>query len=139
MVLRLAATQSSVWALLLTVLQPAAMVVIAALVLGAILAHRAAKAIVAPINSLDLDQPEDAKAYEELSPLLSRIAPAEADHRRPAPPGPAAAGAVPADYREHVRGLLVVDSQTNLLSCNSAALRLLGAEKQPENPQRAGR
>ena len=36
MVLRLAATQSSVWALLLTVLQPAAMVVIAALVLGAI-------------------------------------------------------------------------------------------------------
>ena len=134
MVLRLAATQSSVWALLLTVLQPAAMVVIAALVLGAILAHRAAKAIVAPINSLDLDQPEDAKAYEELSPLLSRIA----RQKRTIDAQLHRARRQQEQFRlmtENVsEGLLVVDSQTNLLSCNSAALRLLGAEKQPENP-----
>ena len=134
MVLRLAATQSSVWALLLTVLQPAAMVVIAALVLGAILAHRAAKAIVAPINSLDLDQPEDAKAYEELSPLLSRIA----RQKRTIDAQLQRARRQQEQFRlitENMsEGLLVVDSQTNLLSCNSAALRLLGAEKQPENP-----
>ena len=134
MVLRLAATQSSVWALLLTVLQPAAMVVIAALVLGAILAHRAAKAIVAPINSLDLDQPEDAKAYEELSPLLSRIA----RQKRTIDAQLHRARRQQEQFRlitENMsEGLLVVDSQTNLLSCNSAALRLLGAEKQPENP-----
>ena len=134
MVLRLAATQSSVWALLLAVLQPAAMVVIAALVLGAILAHRAAKAIVAPINSLDLDQPEDAKAYEELSPLLSRIA----RQKRTIDAQLRQARRQQEQFRlitENMsEGLLVVDSQTNLLSCNSAALRLLGAEKQPENP-----
>lgn len=134
MVLRLAATQSSMWALLLTVLQPAAMVVIAALVLGAILAHRAAKAIVAPINSLDLDQPEDAKAYEELSPLLSRIA----RQKRTIDAQLHRARRQQEQFRlitENMsEGLLVVDSQTNLLSCNSAALRLLGAEKQPENP-----
>ena len=134
MVLRLAATQSSVWALLLTVLQPATMVVIAALVLGAILAHRAAKAIVAPINSLDLDQPEDAKAYEELSPLLSRIA----RQKRTIDAQLHRARRQQEQFRlitENMsEGLLVVDSQTNLLSCNSAALRLLGAEKQPENP-----
>lgn len=134
MVLRLAATQSSVWALLLTALQPAAMVVIAALVLGAILAHRAAKAIVAPINSLDLDQPEDAKAYEELSPLLSRIA----RQKRTIDAQLHRARRQQEQFRlitENMsEGLLVVDSQTNLLSCNSAALRLLGAEKQPENP-----
>ena len=134
MVLRLAATQSSVWALLLAVLQPAAMVVIAALVLGAILAHRAAKAIVAPINSLDLDRPEDAKAYEELSPLLSRIA----RQKRTIDAQLHRARRQQEQFRlitENMsEGLLVVDSQTNLLSCNSAALRLLGAEKQPENP-----
>ena len=134
MVLRLAATQSSVWALLLTVLQPAATVVIAALVLGAILAHRAAKAIVAPINSLDLDRPEDAKAYEELSPLLSRIA----RQKRTIDAQLHRARRQQEQFRlitENMsEGLLVVDSQTNLLSCNSAALRLLGAEKQPENP-----
>lgn len=134
MVLRLSSTQSSVWALLLAVLQPAAVVVLAALILGAILAHRAAKGIVAPINNLDLDHPEDVKAYEELSPLLSKIA----RQKRTIDAQLHQAQRNQEQFRlitENMsEGLLVIDAQTNLLSCNSAALRLLGAEKKPENP-----
>ena len=74
-VLRLAVTENSIWALLLAVLQPAAVVVIVVLILGAILANRVARRIVAPVNALDLEHPEQNDgSYEELSPLLSKIA-----------------------------------------------------------------
>ena len=74
-VLRLAVTENSIWALLLAVLQPAAVVVIVVLIFGAILANRVARRIVAPVNALDLEHPEQNDgSYEELSPLLSKIA-----------------------------------------------------------------
>lgn len=134
MVLRLAVSQSSIWALLLAVSQPAAVVVIAALLLGVFLANRVAKRIVAPINRLDLDDPGKNQSYEELAPLLSKIArqkrTIEAQLQQ-ARRGQEEFLLITENMSE---GLLVIDSQTNLLSCNGAALRLLGAEKQPDNP-----
>ena len=133
-VLRLSGTESSIWALLLAVLQPAAVVVIAALILGMVLANRVAKAIVAPINNLDLDAPEACESYEELSPLLSKIA----RQKRTIDAQLHQAQRRQEQFRlitENMsEGLLVIDDQTNVLSANGAALRLLGATRRPENP-----
>ena len=134
-VLRLAVTENSIWALLLAVLQPAAVVVIVVLILGAILANRVARRIVAPVNALDLEHPEQNDgSYEELSPLLSKIA----RQKRTIESQLSQAQKRQEQFRlitENMsEGLLVVDDQTNLLSCNGAALRLLGLSKQPENP-----
>ena len=131
-VLRMAATQRSVWALLLGVLQPVAMVILAVLILGAVLANRVANNIVAPINALDLEHPEQNEIYEEVSPLLSNIA----RLRRTIDRQLTQARRKQEEFRlitDHMsEGLLVIDSSANLLSCNGAALQLLGASEQPQ-------
>ena len=131
-VLRLAATQRSVWVLLVSVLQPVAVVILLVLILGAVLAHQVSARIVAPINSLDLEHPEQNQVYEEVSPLLSSIA----RLRRTIDRQLADARQKQQEFRlitEHMsEGLLVIDGQTNLLSCNGAALALLHGETSPE-------
>lgn len=131
-VLRLAATQRSVWVLLVSVLQPVAVVILLVLILGAVLAHQVSARIVAPINSLDLEHPEQNQVYEEVSPLLSSIA----RLRRTIDRQLADARQKQQEFRlitEHMsEGLLVIDGQTNLLSCNGAALALLHGAASPE-------
>lgn len=72
-VLRISISQLTVFALVLGMLQPILITAILAVILSALLAHRMAKRIVAPLNRLDLDRPLENDAYEELSPLLGRI------------------------------------------------------------------
>lgn len=56
-VLRTASTQYSVWMLVVQILQPLAAVVLAACVLAGLMASRAARLIVEPINALDPSDP----------------------------------------------------------------------------------
>ena len=72
-VLRIAAAQDSVLALLLDVLAPMTAVFAAALLVSLLLARTLAKKIVDPLNDLNLDAPTQCDAYDELSPLLHRI------------------------------------------------------------------
>ena len=72
-VLRISISQLTVFALAMGMLQPILLTAILAVILSAVLAHRMAKSIVAPLNDLDLDNPLENNSYEELSPLLARI------------------------------------------------------------------
>ena len=72
-VLRIAATQDSVLALLLDVLFPILLILVAAFTTSLLLAKAMARKIVEPLNDLDLDSPTECNTYEELSPLLHRI------------------------------------------------------------------
>lgn len=72
-ILRISISQLTVLALALGMLQPILLTTILAVILSALLAHRMAKSVVAPLNRLDLDRPLENDAYEELSPLLGRI------------------------------------------------------------------
>ena len=72
-VLRISASQMTLPALVLAMLQPILLVGMLAVILSAVLARGMAKKIVRPLNALDLDNPLENDAYEELTPLLSRI------------------------------------------------------------------
>ena len=72
-VLRLSAEYLSIPALLGSVLGPVAAIAIAAVGLSAMLAMGLSRAIVEPLNNLDLDHPADPGIYEELQPLLQRL------------------------------------------------------------------
>lgn len=78
-VLRVSITQYTVFTLVMGILSPLCIVLAAALLLATLLAWRAAKRIAQPLNQLDLDHPLENDAYEELSPLLTRI---ERQHRQ---------------------------------------------------------
>lgn len=72
-VLRVATSQATKLLLILELLQPIAIILIVAIALSVWLARRMAKRVVAPLNNLNLEEPLENEAYEELSPLLHRI------------------------------------------------------------------
>lgn len=75
-VLRLSATQTTVWRLLLGLALPVIGVIVIALALSFMLASRLSRGIVEPINSLDLDDPAQylgQSKYTEIEPLLQRL------------------------------------------------------------------
>ena len=126
-VLRVSVSRATVLVLVLGMLRPIAIVLVIAIVLSAWLAHRMAKTIVAPLNNLNLDNPMENEAYEELSPLLHRI---HAQHLE-----------IKSQLRtlqhkqnefEQITGnmkeaLVLLDSSGRILSINPAARMLFGA------------
>ena len=72
-VIRLSASQYTVFSLILEMLLPLTVIIGLAVALSLLLAYRLSKKIVRPLNELDLDEPRNNKAYSELSPLLDRI------------------------------------------------------------------
>ncbi len=72
-VLRLSITQNTIFTLLLGMLQPIALIFVAALILALALAFRLSRNIVKPLNSLNLDEPLKNEGYSELTPLFERI------------------------------------------------------------------
>ena len=72
-VLRISVSRATALVLVLGMLKPIAIVLVIAIALSSWLARRMAKRIVEPLNRLDLDNPMENDAYEELSPLLRRI------------------------------------------------------------------
>ena len=73
-VIRLSVTRHSILVLLFRMFQPVFLILVLAFLLSLWLSHSIAKSIVLPLNRLDLDHPLENDAYEEISPLLRRIA-----------------------------------------------------------------
>ena len=126
--LRLASEQSSVGELLLGLVPSLAAILLVTAALATLLSQRLARALIRPILELDLERPERCDTYEELTPLLRRlhsqqetIAAQIAELKRQR-------DEFTAITENMSEGFLLTDSRTNLLSCNSSALRLLGAD-----------
>lgn len=73
-VIRLSVTRHSILVLLFRMFQPLFLILVLVFLLSLWLSHSIAKSIVLPLNRLDLDHPLENDAYEEISPLLRRIA-----------------------------------------------------------------
>lgn len=124
-ILRVSTEQYTVVTILIGMLQPILFIMFVALILTLVLSARVSKAIIEPINKLDLEIPENNDTYEELTPLLRKIA----DQKE-------TIGEQLADARKKQKefnlitenmseGFLVIDADANLLTYNSAALNLL--------------
>lgn len=124
-ILRVSTEQYTVVTILMGMLQPILFIMFVALILTLVLSARVSKAIIEPINKLDLEIPENNDTYEELTPLLRKIA----DQKE-------TIGEQLADARKKQKefnlitenmseGFLVIDADSNLLTYNSAALNLL--------------
>ena len=72
-VLRICVSRQTLAVLLLGMVQPVLVILLIAVIFSALLAKRLSRRIVEPLNAIDLDHPLEAKAYDEIAPLLSRI------------------------------------------------------------------
>ena len=126
-VIRLSDTRSTVWNLLFGMFQPILLVLTIAIILSAILASRISKSIVRPINAIDLEAPDVEGNYDEISPLLLKIHHQNEQIRRQMEELRRQREEFQLITENMSEGFLVVDAKTELLSYNSAALRLLGS------------
>ena len=127
-VLRTAANPRSLLTMAEGFLGATIFILAAALLTAIILARAISKSIVRPINSIDLESPRAKGNYPELKPLLkrlraqnSRVAIQMEELRR-------SREQFTAITESMSEGLIFASSKFTILSCNSAAFRLLGTE-----------
>lgn len=131
-VVRLAIETASILTVFFTMTYPLVLILIVVGCVSLFLAFQTAKLITQPINELDLEHPEDAVVYDELSPLLRKIAVqnreihhqmAELNRRKEE------FDTITSNMQE---GLLVLDAEGDVLSYNEGVLRLLGLSRVEE-------
>ena len=131
-VIRLSVKDLSVFAVFHTIAYPLVLILVLVGGVSLFFAFRTAKMITKPINEIDLKHPDRAEVYEELTPLLHRIAVqnkeiyrqmAELKRRKEE------FDTITANMQE---GLLVLDAEGDVLSHNEGAVRLLGLSQVEE-------
>ncbi len=72
-IIRTSISQSSIWAIAISMIQPLLIVVLITIGLSFYLAYRISNKVVEPLNEIDLDHPENCETYEEIKPLVNRL------------------------------------------------------------------
>lgn len=72
-IIRTSLSQSSIWAIAISMIQPLLIVILIMIILSFYLAYRISNKVVEPLNEIDLDHPETFETYEELEPLMNRL------------------------------------------------------------------
>ncbi|MDR1510022.1 MAG: PAS domain-containing protein [Synergistaceae bacterium] len=127
-ILRVASTSDTVFASFARLIPLTLGIVAAVMFAAAMIGSRMAGRIVAPLNKLDLENPEDNLVYKELSPMLARIKRQNvtiAEQMDEMRKKQLEFSAITENMRE---GLLVLDKESNVVSCNKSALFLLRAD-----------
>ena len=125
-VVRLSIETASILTVFFTISYPMVLIMIAIGGVSLFLAFSTAKIITNPINEIDLEHPEKAEVYEELTPLLRKIAVQNREiHRQMAElkRRKEEFDTITANMQE---GLLVLDAEGDVLSYNEGVLNLLG-------------
>ncbi len=73
-ILRISATQYTVFTIIMGMAQPILFVLAIALILTILLSLRVSKSIIRPINAIDPERPTETETYPELEPLIRKIA-----------------------------------------------------------------
>ncbi|HJB67093.1 MAG TPA: hypothetical protein H9768_12560 [Candidatus Mailhella merdavium] len=131
-VLRLSRTEDSLLRVMWRMLPVVVLAFAVSMLLAAWLAGRIAKSVVRPVNEIDLDNPEQAESYEELTPLLRRLATqkTQIEHQiRELSRRQREFEDVAANMTE---GLILLDVNDKVISCNAVAPRLIGLDALPE-------
>jgi len=132
-VIRVSNIQYTVWNLVFGMLPPILMIIIIINILSAVFASGMSKRIVRPINEIDLENPENNEVYEELSPLLAKINSLNKD---------ISMRISDANRKQHEfsmitenmrEGLIITDSQTDILSYNTSVLKFFDIQEDIKN------
>lgn len=124
-ILRVSTKQYTVITILLGISQPILVIMLLVLILTLVISNKVSKAIVEPINRLDLESPENNDTYEELTPLLGKILKQKRTIEKQLEDAHKKQKEFNLITENMSEGFLVIDQDANLLTYNSAALKLL--------------
>lgn len=128
-VLRVSSTQYSILALVKQMIVPMCWLFLLMMILSGIFASRMSKKVVEPLNTLDLENPEDNQAYEEVEPLLSRIYKQKKQINRQLEQANQQRESFEAITENMQEGLIVIDRYTMVLSANASAKTMFDTDE----------
>lgn len=128
-ILRVSSTQYTIVRILGGLIQPILVMIFLMLILSLAAAFHSSRKIVEPLNKLNLDDPKMNDTYDEITPLLTRINKQQKTIREQLSEAKRQQEEFAIITNNMSEGLLVIDKQTEILSCNTSAVKLLGAKK----------
>jgi len=127
-VIRVSSTSISFLMLIVEMIRPMLLVLVIVLIVAAALSYRLSRQIVSPLNSIDLDNPEKAEVYDELSPMLSKISRQNHLIDRQIKELSRKKTELETVTKNMGEGLVMTDSRALVLLCNDSAKKLLGTK-----------
>lgn len=127
-IIRLSVAQKSMLTLFLGMIWPICLLFAFAIVLSLFLASRLSKNIVKPLNELNLDAPLSNDGYDELSPLLRRLSAQQKQIQQQRDELLQKQREFEAVTTGMTEGIILLNQKHQILSINTAAKRLLGAD-----------
>nr|WP_317362817.1 ATP-binding protein [uncultured Blautia sp.] len=127
-ILRVSSEQYNVPGIVGGMIQPVLIMLVIMAVLSYLIAARLSRNIVNPINTLDLEHPEENQIYDEIAPLLTKINRQQKSLQKEISDAKRQQEEFSMITENMEEGFVVIDSHTEILSNNSSALNLLGAE-----------
>ncbi len=136
-VIRVASTMRSGLAAMVNTLPWMIIMAVAIFAVTMMVAIRQTRKIVEPINRLDPEKPQAEKIYDELSPLVRRLEKQRQTIRKQMALMKEKQDEFEAIMENMKEGFIVVDNYADVISYNTSALQILGAEgEQPDNGSR---
>ncbi|MCF0120397.1 MAG: PAS domain S-box protein [Oscillospiraceae bacterium] len=126
-VLRISISRYTVFAIIISMLQPFIIILAIVLLVSFVLANRLSKKIVRPLEALDLEHPLENKAYDELAPMLKRLEQQHRQIRSQRDELKARRSEFMTVIGSMKEGLVLVSAKGVILSMNAAAARFFGA------------
>ena len=126
LVLRISDTRSSMLGTFMKVLPMIVGMLLCVVLIAFLIARQTARRIVKPINELNLDNPLENDAYDELAPLLTRMERQHTQihqHVKALENARADLAAIMDNMRE---GMILLDKNSTILSMNESAARIFG-------------
>ena len=131
-VVRVASKQVTVAWLMLEMLKPFVVVLLLAFIISAALTNRLSKQLIKPLDNINLEYPEDADVYEEMTPFIRKIIVQNREIKKTMKELKEQQEEF-AFITDHMQeGIIVVDKNANILLHNKSVLTLFGIKKNIE-------
>jgi two-component system phosphate regulon sensor histidine kinase PhoR len=132
-VLRIGEIDDGLWADLTGYLYIAIIAIITAGVAALIAAVAVSKKIVSPITAIDLNKPEISKPIDELKPIVSRLTSQNRIIFKLTEELKVKQTEFDAITTNMSDGVIIIDRKADILSCNTAAMKMLGVTELPRS------
>lgn len=127
-ILRLSYPTKSIWTYIVSIIEPFFIIIFLLMIASTIIAKRLSKKLIQPILSIDLDNPENSITYDEMTPLLTKISNQNKQIKKTMDEiekQQREFNAITSKMRE---GLIVINSQKQIISINNSALDLFSGQ-----------
>lgn len=125
-VIRVSTIHSSLFAQIMGILNPLVLILAITIIIAVIAAIQVTRSIIKPVNAIDLNRPDTKKSYKELAPLVEKLRVQNVRVTHQLEQLSQSREQLSLVTENMSEGLIIIGQKNTVLSCNNAAVTLLG-------------